>query len=247
MSADPALVLALDSSTAELSVALLARRDGRWVSVNERTIPDGGKHGTQLPAAIQTLLEEAKAQLSDLRACIGGLGPGSFTGLRVGLATLKGLCYARKIPLIGASSQRALALAAAVESEQDGLVCAILDARHGQLYAALFAGRHAEPKAPAAALRPEGLLPWLRAHQAGEARLIGEGVVAHRAALSSSFSAARLSGEPHYPRASDLARMCPPDLPPYDPQALFTMEPHYVRASEAEEKFPEGTFVPPPR
>jgi tRNA threonylcarbamoyladenosine biosynthesis protein TsaB len=237
-----ALILALDSSTAELSVALLEPIDGRLALVRERAIPDGGKHGTQLPAAIQALLAEANVEVSDLTACVGGVGPGSFTGLRVGLATLKGLCYARRIPLVGVSSQQALAL----EADERGLVCTLLDARHGHLYAAVYRGRAAEPLAPATALRPEGLQPWLQACHAAEARLVGEGVSAHRVALSSAFSPDRLSGEPLYPHASYVARLASLPLPEFDRHALFAIEPHYVRASEAEEKFPEGTFVPRP-
>jgi tRNA threonylcarbamoyladenosine biosynthesis protein TsaB len=238
------VILALDSSTAELSLAVLEATHGGLTLVRERNLHDGGKHGTQLPAAVDELLREAGLKVADLSGCIGGLGPGSFTGLRVGLSTLKGLCYARRIPLVGVSSMRALAREAADGASPEALFCTLLDARHGHLYAAVYSGETAEPLGPEVSLRPEGLLPWMRTVGAEGARLVGEGVKAHRAALTVDFPAPRLEGAPLHPRASWLARLCMPPLPPYDQAGVFALEPHYVRASEAEEKFPKGTFVP---
>jgi tRNA threonylcarbamoyladenosine biosynthesis protein TsaB len=240
------VILALDSSTAELSLAILESTGSGLTLVSERNLPDGGKHGTRLPAAVEDLLRESGTSVADLSACVAGLGPGSFTGLRVGLSTLKGICYARQLPLIGVSSLRALAREAAPGARSDALFCTLLDARHGHLYAALYAGPTAEPMAPEVSLRPAGLLGWLRAAGAEGARLIGEGVTAHRAALAESFPVERLEGVPLYPRASWLARLCATPLPAYDQVALFALEPHYVRASEAEEKYPQGTFVQRP-
>lgn len=238
------MILALDSSTAELSLAILKPTPAGLTPVSERNLHDGGKHGTQLPVVADDLLREAGLTVADLTACVGGLGPGSFTGLRVGLSTLKGLCYARRIPLIGVSSMRALALEAAHGAAREALICTLLDARHGHLYASVHAGPTAEPLSPEVSLKPSGLLDWMRAVGAEGAKLVGEGVVAHREALAASFPAFRLEGTPHHPRASWLARLCTLPLPAYDQPALFGLEPHYVRASEAEEKFPNGTFVP---
>jgi tRNA threonylcarbamoyladenosine biosynthesis protein TsaB len=238
------VILALDSSTAELSLAILEVTPAGLTLVSERNLHDGGKHGTQLPGVVDELLRQAGGTVADLTACVGGLGPGSFTGLRVGLSTLKGLCYARRIPLIGVSSMRALAREGAEGAAPDALFCTLLDARHGHLYAAVYAGPTAEPFTPEVSLRPGGLLPWMQAAGAEGARLVGEGVLAHRAALAASFPAPLLNGSPLYPRASWLAQLCTLPLPDYAQAALFGLEPHYVRASEAEEKFPQGTFVP---
>jgi tRNA threonylcarbamoyladenosine biosynthesis protein TsaB len=238
------LILSLDSSTAELSLAILESSTTGFSLVGERNLHDGGKHGTKLPVVVDELLVEVGVGIADLAACVGGLGPGSFTGLRVGLSTLKGLCYARRIPLIGVSSMRALAMEAAKGAAPETLFCTLLDARHGHLYAALFKGPTAQPVVPEVSLRPAGLLGWLGEAGAEDARLVGEGVSAHRDALAMSFPAPRLDGTPFYPRASWVARLCPAPLPSYDQAGLFALEPHYVRASEAEEKYPQGTFVP---
>jgi tRNA threonylcarbamoyladenosine biosynthesis protein TsaB len=238
------VILALDSSTAELSLALFEVGPGGFTRVGERNLHDGGKHGTRLPILVDELLGATGVSVTSLSACVGGLGPGSFTGLRVGLATLKGICYARHIPLIGVSSARALAREAAQGASKEALFCTLLDARHGHLYASVYAGPTAEPFAPEVSLRPAELLPWLKTAGAEEARLIGEGVAVHREALRASFPDSRLEGPPLFPRAAWLAELVSLPLPPYDPAALFALEPHYVRASEAEEKFPQGTFVP---
>jgi tRNA threonylcarbamoyladenosine biosynthesis protein TsaB len=238
------LILALDSSTAQLSLAVLETTSAGLRLIGERAEQDGGKHGTKLPALLDELLGGCGLGPEDLSACVGGLGPGSFTGLRVGLSTLKGIAYARRIPLIGISSLRALALEAASGVARGGLFCTLVDARHGHLYASIYEGPKAEPRTKEVSLRPAGLLDWMRAQNAAEARLIGEGVVVHRGILSKSFAASRLEGAPLYPRAPWLAELCSLPLPAYDQSQLFALEPRYVRASEAEEKFPEGTFVP---
>src|SRR5438128_1697429 len=70
------------------------------------------KQSELLPGVIDDLLEKNGRRISDLKGMKVGLGPGSFTGLRIGIATAKGLCYAGGIPLTGASSLAALALEA---------------------------------------------------------------------------------------------------------------------------------------
>jgi len=234
------VILALDSSTRTLSLAL-ARWQGQALEVlAARELDDGGQHGHSLPIAIDALLREGGASLDALTGCAVGLGPGSFTGLRVGLATLKGICYARHLPLAGASSLRALAAAApGVDGE---LVCALLDARRGELYAGLFRGPRAER-----ALPPAALPGWLSEMGASRVRAFGEGLLAQRAALEALASPALafdLEG-PKSPTALNVAKLAGPSGDTR-PEALFAIEPRYVRPSEAELKYPEGTFKPHP-
>ena len=114
-------VLALDSSSPLLSCALW--EDGRTVA--ESLHPE--KAGDVLPEALLAL-----GPLESVDALAAGVGPGSFTGLRVGLAAVKALAYARKLPVLGASSLRALALSARRPGE---LLVPTLEARRGELYA----------------------------------------------------------------------------------------------------------------
>jgi tRNA threonylcarbamoyladenosine biosynthesis protein TsaB len=126
-------ILALDTSTAITSCALVDLRapdlsgDGEAV-VWEKELVE--KAGDALPLAL--------GDLDGVQAVAVGLGPGSFTGLRVGLAAAKALSYARKLPVAGASSLHALAVG------QAGLVCAAIDARRGELFTQLFRDGAAE-------------------------------------------------------------------------------------------------------
>ncbi|MHB8418609.1 MAG: tRNA (adenosine(37)-N6)-threonylcarbamoyltransferase complex dimerization subunit type 1 TsaB [Myxococcales bacterium] len=237
------MLLSLDSSTRTLSLALLRWEGGETVLT--RDIDDGGQHGHSLPSAIDALLREAGASLASLRGCAVGLGPGSFTGLRVGMATLKGLCYARHLPLAGASSLRALALGAASRAAEGEILCALLDARRGELYAGLFRGPAAEPLGAERALPPAELAGWLAG--APRVRLFGEGLLAQRAAIEAAWREGWTLDfdAPPTPKGAQVGRLTGPPAEGR-PEALFALEPRYVRPSEAELKHPDGTFKPHP-
>ena len=113
-------VLALDTSTPHTSCALL--EDDRVV--RERSFEPPAKAGDVLPAGL--------GDLEGIDAVAVGLGPGSFTGLRVGLAAAKAIAYARKLPIAGASSLQAIAAA------ERGLVYAATEARKGELFVQAF-------------------------------------------------------------------------------------------------------------
>ncbi len=109
-------VLALDTSTPVTTCALLEDEAVVW----EKSIEPPAKAGDVLPGAL--------GDLQGVQGIAVGLGPGSFTGLRVGLAAAKALAYALKLPLAGASSLQALAL------DHKGLVHAATEARKGDLF-----------------------------------------------------------------------------------------------------------------
>jgi tRNA threonylcarbamoyladenosine biosynthesis protein TsaB len=111
-------IVALDTSTPVTSCALV---DGETV-VWEKQLHE--KAGDVLPAAL--------GDLQGIEGVAVGLGPGSFTGLRVGLAAAKTLAYARRLPIAGISSLHALAFG------QSGLVCAATDARRNELFSQFF-------------------------------------------------------------------------------------------------------------
>ncbi|MGZ6126442.1 MAG: tRNA (adenosine(37)-N6)-threonylcarbamoyltransferase complex dimerization subunit type 1 TsaB [Myxococcales bacterium] len=113
-------VLALDTSTPSTSCALL--EDDRVL--REQLIGPPAKAGEVLPMAL--------GDLSGIEAVAVGLGPGSFTGLRVGLAAAKAIAWARRLPIAGASSLQALALG------EPGLVLAATEARKGELFVQPF-------------------------------------------------------------------------------------------------------------
>jgi len=245
------LIASLDTATLTLSCALCEVEGGEARLLTEATEraasrpgPQGptGGHGSRLPLALTALLVAVDRKVSDVEGYAIGLGPGSFTGLRIGLATWKGLAYANRRPIAGASSLAAMALAAAPQAGEGALLVPLLDAKKGEVYAGFYraAGGAVSEVAPDAALAPEALAARLSSLGDGERPvLFGEGLAAFPGALA---GLPRLEAELATPPALAVARLCAAALDgaAYDGARLFSLEPHYVRASEAEIKFPHG-------
>lgn len=134
-----ALILNIESSTAACSVAL-----GQAGQVlGEEQASAAYQHASQLTLLIDTLLKKANKKLADLDAVAVSMGPGSFTALRVGMSTAKGICFALNKPLIGISSLKALAqglLSRLSEEElnRSPLLCPMIDARRMEVYTNLY-------------------------------------------------------------------------------------------------------------
>ncbi len=124
-------VLALDTCTRAGSVALL--QDGALVSAYVLDVT--ATHSERLLPSIDRLLADAGWHINDLALIAGAAGPGSFTGLRIGISTAKGLAFAADKPLIGVNALEALALGFAFATAP---VCAMIDARKSQVFAAQF-------------------------------------------------------------------------------------------------------------
>ncbi len=92
-------------------------------------------HSQKILPQIQSLCDLAEIDISDIDAFAAAVGPGSFTGVRIGVATVKGMAQAQNKPCVAVSTLEALALPL---SSFSGIVCPILDARRGQVYNALF-------------------------------------------------------------------------------------------------------------
>ncbi len=131
-------ILALDTSTPTTSCALL--EDDRIV--REQLVGPPARAGDVLPAAL--------GDLDGIDAVAVGVGPGSFTGLRVGLAAAKAIAYARRLPIAGASSLQAIAL------EEPGVVYAATEARRGELFVQPF--RDGAPEGPVQVILAADLL-----------------------------------------------------------------------------------------
>jgi tRNA threonylcarbamoyladenosine biosynthesis protein TsaB len=250
------LVASVDSATLTLSCALLEVTSGGTRLLCDRTDrapakpPPGGPaggHSVRLPGALADLLRAEGRKVPDVEGYAVGLGPGSFTGLRIGLATWKGLAYANRRPIAGASSLAAMALGAAGSAPEGALLVPLLDARKGEVYAGFYreGGSGFAAAAPEAALAPEALAARLATLEPRrELRLgFGEGFLAYRERLAGAV--AHLEAGPATPSAEMVARLVASRLAqqPFDSSTLFALEPHYVRLSEAEIKFPHGLPV----
>ena len=125
-------LLGLDTSAIACTAALT--RDGEVLAAFSRR--DGLTHSETLLPGIEELFRQRGMTEKDLDAIAVSAGPGSFTGLRIGISTVKGLAYAADLPCIPVSTREALAENAV--SREGALVCAVMDARRGEFYNALF-------------------------------------------------------------------------------------------------------------
>lgn len=172
------LILAVDTTTPAGSVALL--RDGALLA--EFNAESGLTHSERLLASIDAVLGAAKATLADVDAFAAAAGPGSFTGIRIGLGTVKSFCFASGKPGHPVSTLEALALKAA--SDGGRLVAPMLDAKKGEVYAALFEARGEVLReiVPQGAYRPEAFLERLPARRV--VRVLGNGALLFRGLIA---------------------------------------------------------------
>jgi tRNA threonylcarbamoyladenosine biosynthesis protein TsaB len=127
------LILHIDTSTEKASTALTDAGHAIALRVNE----DQKDHAAWIHQAIKDTFTELGLKVQDLKAVGITAGPGSYTGLRVGMATAKGLCYALSVPLIAVNTLEAMA-AAAVITEAAALYCPMIDARRMEVFTGLY-------------------------------------------------------------------------------------------------------------
>lgn len=128
-----ALILSLETSTDICSVAL--HNDGKLLAFAESN--DDFSHATNITLFIQKCLNQASKKINELDAIAISIGPGSYTGLRIGLSTAKGICYGQNIPLLAINSLDILAQGSKSEKTHS-LVIAMIDARRMEAYAAIY-------------------------------------------------------------------------------------------------------------
>lgn len=176
-------VLALDTTGTLGSVALgLAGPDGAVAVGAVATFEPSNLHSRNLLPAIRRVMAKAGLQTSDLALLVATRGPGSFTGLRIGLATAQGFALAAGVRAVGVSSLDAAAVADADAGGPGLRRLVIVDALRGELFAALYDGAGAD----ALVRGPWRLLPEdaaRRAREHGAARICGPAVVRYREAI----------------------------------------------------------------
>ncbi|MBP6532580.1 MAG: tRNA (adenosine(37)-N6)-threonylcarbamoyltransferase complex dimerization subunit type 1 TsaB [Bacteroidia bacterium] len=126
------LILSLETATTNCSVALAS--DGKVVA--SRSINSGYSHSEKINVFIQEVIAQAGVTLKDLQAVAVSSGPGSYTGLRIGISTAKGLCYALDIPLIAVNTLDAMAQG--FNAGKDELIVPMIDARRMEVYSAVY-------------------------------------------------------------------------------------------------------------
>ncbi len=166
--------LGVDTSTPAGSVALVGGEEGTLLG--EVNLASGGHHQERLLRSVDLLLDLAGLEISRVDLLGVGLGPGTFTGLRIGIATVKGLALARGIPAYGFSSLQAMARC---HRESDLPVAPMIDAGRREVYAALYSP---EGEPPAALREERGGSPrdFLEALPPGPVLFCGDGALKYR-------------------------------------------------------------------
>jgi tRNA threonylcarbamoyladenosine biosynthesis protein TsaB len=217
-------LLGIDTSTSA-SAACVLRDDGSAIEVEPapERLREGPAHARELMPAVDDVMRRAGVEFGDLDAIAVGVGPGTFTGLRIGIATARALASASGLPLRPISSLAALA--AGMEGE---LRLPLIDARRGELFAALFAA-DGEPRWPAFVAAPDAVVDRVR--EAGfSARAAGDGSIRFRGVLEAAgIGVDADESRSHVVRALHVCRLAlaVPDQPP---EAVL---PDYLRTPDA--------------
>jgi tRNA threonylcarbamoyladenosine biosynthesis protein TsaB len=139
-----ALILSIETATTNCSIALA--RDGKVMA--KRSVNAGFSHSEKINLFILEVIAEAHCSLNDLQAIAVSIGPGSYTGLRIGVSTAKGLCYALNIPVITVSTLEAMAYG--IHALPHEFIVPMIDARRMEAYCAVFDRDKKEISAPEA-------------------------------------------------------------------------------------------------
>ena len=219
----------------------------------ESRFGETGASASEILPAVDGCIARIGARSSEIELIAVSVGPGSFTGLRVGLATAQGLALGLGAPLAGVDTLAALAAAAIADGGPigaDDLLCACLDARRGEVYAALYRSSESWPGVERlteeATYAPAELIACLRSAIAstrgvGELVFVGDGAERHRGEIVEPLTAAvnRVS-RATAPRAAIVAQLGYERFRNHGPDAPAALVPRYARASEAEIKRQQG-------
>ena len=215
------IVLALDTATPDTAVALIATGIESLEAADRRQPGERPRHPEQALALAHGLLAEAGLGWPDVDRIAVGTGPGSFTGLRVGIATARALALAANAELTGVSSLRALA-EPATAANASRPVLAVLDARRGEAFAASY------PNDPTPSVLQPDALP---AKAPENALAVGDGAVRFRAILEAAGAEVPGDDSPlHRISALATARLGAVAAP----AAPDTVVPEYLRLPDAE-------------
>jgi tRNA threonylcarbamoyladenosine biosynthesis protein TsaB len=222
-------LLAIDTSHMRGSVAVTRME----VPLCELLFDASDTHSATMMPAVDTCLEKARTRLADIDIFVTVIGPGSFTGLRIGLATVKGLAAVGGRPVVPIGSLEALAAALPFA---DRPVLPLIDARRGEVYAALFdtsSGYPAEIVSPFSS-SPEGLTESIGDETGNKPVIVcGTGAERCRDELGKLPQGASFCGPRWLTPSASIAAFLALDRDPVPFEALSSLEPLYIRPPDA--------------
>ena len=223
------IILAVDTTAFTGSVALLEKT--RLIA--ELNIDSSSTHSERLLPAVDFLLKTNQLSIQDMEGFAVSVGPGSFTGIRIGLSTVKSFSYASGKPVAGVSTLKALA--EKLRRTQTHLLCPLLDAKKGEVYAALFEskGDKLSEIVPQGAYSPDRFFSLLPSHRV--ISFIGSGAQVYRKQIFQYFKdKARLSQRSPF-IAYEIGLLGYELLRKKKGVSAEKLEPLYFRKSQAEE------------
>ncbi len=233
--AEHRLILATDTSTRQCTVAVCDCGGENTCEVAAQISVDQRKlHAERLMSAMQTVLDACAFSLADIHCLAVSIGPGSFTGLRVGAAAWKGLAFALKLPLVAVPTLDAMSILNAVS---DGVVVPMIDARMNEVFAAAyrFTGGQREKLTPDRVCPVEELLQGDIA-RAPSLLVLGDGAHRYRERIGALAPQAVFAPEAcGLPRADAVAREAWALLCAGVDTDAAHVAPRYLRASQAEQ------------
>ena len=215
------LILSLETSTEVGSVAL--HRNGELLATGEIHIPYS--HASKLAVLIHQVMSNADISMKQLDAVAVTSGPGSYTGLRIGTSTAKGLCYALDIPLLSVGSLTLMAFQVAKHhTEEDTLLCPMIDARRMEVYC-LVTSRSLEvlQEVQPVIIEADSFSSFLADNKV---LFFGNGAAKGKPVIESE-SAFFLDGI--VPHASDLGQLAIQKFNASDFEDLINFEPNYLK------------------
>jgi tRNA threonylcarbamoyladenosine biosynthesis protein TsaB len=226
-------VLGIDTSTSCGSVGLIDDRE----IISDYLLNIPVTHSERLLGAVEFVLREAHCSIGNIDGWAISLGPGSFTGLRIGMSTVKGLAYATGKPVAGIPTLDVLASQIAPTPY---LICPILDARKQEVYTAFYRykeGISLQRQSDYQAIRPEDLVKNIKERTI----FLGEGLKTYGDFLLDSLPSLAIFPPPSLSvsHGSIVAKLGSEHLQKGEHLELSTFVPIYVRRSEAEMKWQE--------
>lgn len=224
------MILGIETSVEHVGVAL---GDHRGIRAHALVANDR-RHAESLTPMIHFVVRQAEATMSDISAVAVDIGPGLFTGMRVGIATAQSLAWALDIPVVPVCSLDALALNVNTE---DTTVAAALDARRGEVYWALYrmSGNGQEPQRVTQPVvsSPEDMAIHL-ADRAEDVVCVGTGITRYKETFSANPWVRVLGGETQFPSATAVVSLGTAALMDDRGVTPHAVEPMYLRAPDAE-------------
>jgi tRNA threonylcarbamoyladenosine biosynthesis protein TsaB len=211
-------ILNIETATTNCSVSL--SKEGETFILKE-DYGNGYSHAERLHVYIEEVLEQANLSLKDIDAIAISKGPGSYTGLRIGVSTAKGLCFAADKPLVSISTLEALSHQVKAE---DGIIVSMLDARRMEVYSAVFDANHKQIRDVQAEVLDETSFADYLAN--GKVYFIGNGVEKTKTLISHP-NAIFIEGK--LPSANEMSSLAFDKYKKDDIEDVAYFEPYYLK------------------